>query len=55
MSRAIERGMPLTLLAENVGTSVKMIEKNYAHMLAASRRALVERTAPRLRVIATAR
>jgi integrase len=52
ISRAIERGMPLTLLAENVGTSVKMIEKNYAHMLAASRRALVERTAPRLRVVA---
>lgn len=55
ISRAIERGMPLTLLAENVGTSVKMIEKNYAHMLAASRRALVERTAPRLRVVARAR
>jgi len=53
ISRAIERGMPLTLLAENVGTSVKMIEKNYAHMLAASRRALIERTAPRLRVIAS--
>jgi len=55
ISRAIERGMPLTLLAENVGTSLKMIEKNYAHMLAASRRALVERTAPRLRVVAGAR
>lgn len=55
ISRAIERGMPLTLLAENVGTSVKMIEKNYAHMLAASRRALVERTGPRLRVVTSAR
>lgn len=54
ISRAIERGMPLTLLAENVGTSLKMIEQNYAHMLAASRRALVERTAPRLRVVAAA-
>jgi hypothetical protein len=28
-----------------------MIEQNYAHMLAASRRELVERTAPRLRVV----
>jgi integrase len=54
ISRAIERGMPLTLLAENVGTSVKMIEAHYAHMLAASRRDIVERTAPRLRVVAPA-
>lgn len=54
ISRAIERGMPLTLLAENVGTSVKMIEQNYAHMLAKSRRALVERTAPRLSVVSKA-
>lgn len=54
VSRSIERGMPLTLLAENVGTSLKMIETNYAHMLAASRRTLVERTAPRLRVVAKA-
>lgn len=54
ISRAIERGMPLTLLAENVGTSLKMIEANYAHMLAASRRTLVERTAPRLRVVSKA-
>ncbi len=53
ISRAIERGMPLTLIAENVGTSVKMITANYAHMLAASRRAMVERTAPRLRVVAS--
>jgi integrase len=51
ISRAIERGMPLTLLAENVGTSVRMIELHYAHLLAASRRELVERTAPRLRVV----
>jgi integrase len=51
VSRSIERGMPLTLLAENVGTSLKMIEANYAHMLAASRRTLVERTGPRLRVV----
>lgn len=55
ISRAIERGMPLTLLAENVGTSLVMIEKNYAHMLARSRRELVEKTAPRLRLVAGAK
>ncbi len=55
ISRAIENGMPLTLLAENVGTSLRMIEQNYAHMLADSRRELVERAAPRLRVVAPAK
>jgi site-specific recombinase XerD len=53
ISRAIKHGMPLTLLAKNVGTSVKTIQKNYAKMLAQTRRAMVERTAPRLRVVAT--
>ena len=52
ISRAIERGQPLTLIAENVGTSVKMISQNYAHMLAASRREIIERTGPRLHVVA---
>jgi integrase len=51
ISRAIERGMPLTLIAENVGTSVRMIEQNYAHILAKTRRDLIEKTAPVLRVI----
>jgi integrase len=55
ISRAIERGMPLQMLAENVGTSVKMIEANYGKFLAATRRAMIERTAPRLRVVARAR
>jgi integrase len=53
ISRAIERGMPLLLIAENVGTSVKMIEDNYAHILAKTRRDLIERTAPRLRAVVT--
>ncbi len=53
ISRAIERGMPLLLLAENVGTSVKMIEAHYAHLLAEKRRELVERHAPRLSVVAS--
>lgn len=51
ISRAIEREMPLIVIAENVGTSVQMIEENYAHILAAKRRELIERTAPRLRVV----
>jgi integrase len=48
ISLAIERGMPLPLIAENVGTSVKMIEETYFHMIAEKRREMVERTAPRL-------
>lgn len=51
ISRAIERGMPLSLLAENVGTSVQMITKHYAKHLASTRREMVEKTAPRLHVV----
>ncbi|MGC2048291.1 MAG: tyrosine-type recombinase/integrase [Gallionella sp.] len=51
ISRAIELGMPLTLVAENVGTSVRMIESNYGKFIALTRRDLVERTAPVLRVV----
>lgn len=49
ISRAIEAGMPLSLVAENCGTSLTMIERNYAKVLAATRRETIERTAPRLR------
>jgi integrase len=55
ISRAIERGMPLPLIAENVGTSVRMIEVVYFHMFAEKRREMVERTAPRLRVVVGAK
>lgn len=48
ISRAIEAGVPLTILAENCGTSVRMIEKNYAKMIAEKRREFIERGAPRL-------
>lgn len=48
ISRAIEAGMPLTIIAENCGTSVRMIETNYAKALAEKRREFVERGAPRL-------
>jgi integrase len=52
ISRAIERGMPLTLVAENVGTSIRMIEKNYGKFIAQTRRDLIEKSAPSLRVVA---
>lgn len=51
ISRAIEGGMPLSLLAENCGTSLAMIQKNYAKVLAATRKEFVEATAPKLRRI----
>ena len=51
VSRSIERGMPLTLVAENVGTSVRMIEQNYGKFIAQTRRELIEKTAPVLRVV----
>ena len=48
ISRAIERGMPLTLIAENVGTSVRMIEMNYGKFIAQTRRDLIAKFAPTL-------
>ncbi|WP_082507962.1 tyrosine-type recombinase/integrase [Methylobacterium sp. Leaf113] len=48
ISRAIEAEMPLTVLAENCGTSVRMIEKTYAKVLADKRREFIVRSAPRL-------
>lgn len=49
ISRAIEAGMPLSLIAENCGTSLSMIQRNYAKVLAATRQEFVEATAPKLR------
>jgi len=49
ISRAIEAGMPLTLVAENCGTSLLMIQKNYGKVLASIRRDTINATAPRLR------
>lgn len=51
ISRAIEGGMPLSLLAENTGTSLTMIQRNYAKVLAATRRETIQATAPRLRMV----
>lgn len=49
ISRAIEGLMPLTVLAENTGTSLAMIQKNYAKVLAGTRQEFIEATAPKLR------
>jgi integrase len=49
ISRAIDAQMPLSLVAENCGTSLAMIQKNYAKTLAKLRRGTVERTGPKLR------
>ena len=48
VSRAIEGGVPLNIVAENCGTSVRMIEKTYAKVLAENRRSFIERGAPAL-------
>jgi integrase len=48
-SRAIEAGMPLSLLAENLGTSLLMLQRNYAHVLARTRRDVIQQTGPKLR------
>ena len=51
ISRAIEAAMPLSLVAENCGTSLTMIQRNYAHVLARTRRDTIQKTAPKLRVV----
>ena len=42
----IEGGVPLNVIADNCGTSVRMIEKTYAKILAEKRRDFIERGAP---------
>jgi integrase len=49
ISRAIEAGMPLSLVAENCGTSLTMIQRNYAHVLARTRHDTIQKTSPKLR------
>ena len=46
ISRAIEGGVPLNIIADNCGTSVRMIEKTYAKVLAEKRRDFIELGAP---------
>lgn len=44
-SQSILAGMNLKLLAENMGTSIRMLEKHYGKFIAAARRQLVEQSA----------
>jgi integrase len=48
ISRAIEGGVPLNIIAENCGTSIRMIETTYVKVLATRRREFIERGAPTL-------
>jgi integrase len=49
VSRAIEGEVPLNIIADNCGTSVRIIETTYAKVLASKRRDFIERGAPQLR------
>jgi integrase len=46
ISRAIEGRVPLNVIADNCGTSVRMIEKTFAKILAEKRREFIELGAP---------
>ena len=48
ISQAIEAGVPLNISAENCGTSVRMIEKTYAKILAEKQREFIELGIPRI-------
>ena len=48
ISRCIEGGVPITMIAENVGTSVRMIEVTYAKIIVEKRRHHIEGGVPRL-------
>ncbi len=48
ISRAIEGEVPLNVIADNCGTSIRMIEATYAKVLAGKRREFIERGAPSL-------
>jgi len=48
ISRAIEGGVPLHIIAGNCGTSVRMIETTYAKVLASKRHEFIAKGAPTL-------
>lgn len=50
ISGAIEGGVPLNIIAENCGTSVRQIEKTYAKILDEHRRKYIENGAPKLSI-----
>ena len=47
-SQSLLAGMNMKLLADNMGTSIRMLETNYAKFIAASRRKLIEESAFKL-------
>jgi integrase len=49
ISESIEKNVPLTIIAKNCGTSVRMIEKTYAKILKEKERQFIEAGAPSLR------
>lgn len=49
ISKAIEGGVPLTVIATNTGTSIRMIEKTYAKVLAEKQQDFIEKGAPSLK------
>ena len=51
ISRAIDAGMPLSLIAANCGTSLLMIQNNYAKVLARTREDMIQKTSPKLRAV----
>jgi integrase len=55
ISRAIEGRIPLNIIATNCGTSVRMIEKTYAKILAKSVQAFIDAGAPSFAVTNAAR
>jgi integrase len=54
ISRALEGGQAPQLVADNCGTSIRMIETNYAKVNARTRQAEIERTSPSLRLVRAA-
>ncbi|MBR1225074.1 tyrosine-type recombinase/integrase [Bradyrhizobium sp. AUGA SZCCT0176] len=48
ISEAIEENVPLTIIADNCGTSVRMIEQTYAKVLSEKKRKYIEQGAPKL-------
>ena len=55
ISRAIEGRIPLNIIAANCGTSIRMIEKTYAKILAKSVQAFIDAGAPSFAVKHTGR
>ena len=51
ISRSIERGMPLSYIGDQCGTSVGQIEEHYRHIIERVKLETIRRTAPRLQVI----